>query len=190
VFTTFFALGVLLISLFPRGIQLKTIIQGNILGISDGDLLQLVIISAITLIALGLKWRDLVLYSFDASHARVVGLNAPLLHFLLLAMLSLMTVAALQAVGASLVAATLITPGATAYLLTDRFGKMLGIAAGIGAGASFAGAYASYFLNGSTGGCIVVAQTLCFFIALIFAPRHGLLASRRARRKALKGIAA
>jgi manganese/iron transport system permease protein len=95
-----------------------------------------------------------------------------------------MAVAAMQTVGAVLVIAMLVTPGATAYLLTDRFGRMCGIAAGLGAGTSFLGAYLSYFLDGSTGGTIVVLQTLVFLAALTFAPRHGLLAARRARQAA------
>lgn len=91
--------------------------------------------------------------------------------------------------GACLVVAMLVTPGATAYLLTDRFGRMLGMATAIGAGCSVLGAYLSYFINGSTGGCIVVLQTLVFLLALVFAPKHGLLASRRIRRLAASNLA-
>ncbi len=186
VFTTFFALGVLLISLFPAGISLRTIIFGNILGIADPDVLQLVIISVITLIVLALKWRDLVLFCFDPNQARTLGLNPLVLHFTLLTLLAATAVASLQTVGACLVVATLVTPGATAYLLTDRFSKMLGIAGGIGVGTGFLGAYISYYLNGSTGGCIVVFQTLLFLAALIFSPKHGMLASRLKRGEALQ----
>jgi len=184
VFTTFFALGVFLISVFPSGISLRTIIFGNILGISGPDVVQMAIISAITLLALGLKWKDFALFCFDPNQARALGLNTTLLHFSLLTLLAATAVAALQTVGAVLVAAMLITPGATAYLLTDRFGVMLWIAGAMGALTSFLGAYASYFLNGSTGGCIVVLQTLVFLAALGFAPKHGLLASRARRRAA------
>ena len=179
VFTTFFALGVLLISLFPSNINLKTIVFGNILGIADGDIVQVLIISAVTLSVLAFKWKDLALFLFDPSHARAVGLPTKFLHALLLTLLAATAVASLQAVGACLVVAMLVTPGATAYLLTDRFGVMLLIAMTIGALTSIVGAYASYFLNGSTGGCIVVLQTAAFLIALALAPRHGLLASRR-----------
>ncbi len=184
VFTTFFALGVLLISLFPAGISLRTIVFGNILGISDPDVLQVAIISAVTLLVLALKWRDLVLFCFDPQQARTLGLNPLVLHFTLLTLLAATAVASLQTVGACLVVATLVTPGATAYLLTDRFSRMLGIAGGMGVSTSFLGAYASYFLDGSTGGCIVVLQTLLFLAALVFAPKHGLLASRAKRRLA------
>lgn len=183
VFTAFFALGLLLISLFPASIDLKAIINGNILAIAPEDVVQLVAISAVCLLIIALKWRDLLLFSFDPNQARALGLPVRRLHLTLLLLLSATTVAALQAVGAILVVAMLITPGATAYLLTDRFGKMLWIGAALGAVTAAAGVYASYFLNGATGGCIVVLQTLVFLAVFVFAPRHGLLAGRRARRE-------
>lgn len=178
VFTTFFAAGVLLISLFPSNISLKTIVFGNILGIANADIVQMLIIAAVTLVVIGLKWKDLLLFVFDPNHARAIGLNTALLQLLLLTLLSATAVAALQTVGACLVVAMLVTPGATAYLLTDRFGRMMAIASVMGVSTSFAGAYASYFLNGSTGGCIVVLQTSLFLLALFFAPKHGIVASR------------
>jgi len=185
VFTTFFAAGLLLISLFPSTVSLKTIIFGNILGIAGPDVLQVVLISAVTLAVLGLKWKDLVLFCFDPNQARAIGLDVRLLHLTLLTLLAATAVAALQTVGACLVVAMLVTPGATAYLLTDRFARMLWLAAGMGVVTSFTGAYASYFLDGSTGGCIVLLQTLLFLAALVFGPRHGMLANRAKRRLAL-----
>lgn len=179
VFTTFFALGVLLITLYPSNINLKTIVFGNILGIANADIVQVLIISAVTLAALALKWKDLALFLFDPSHARAVGLPTRFLHALLLTLLAATAVASLQAVGACLVVAMLVTPGATAYLLTDRFGVMMVIAMTLGVVTSVVGAYASYFVNGSTGGCIVVLQTAAFLVALALAPRHGMLAARR-----------
>jgi ABC-type Mn2+/Zn2+ transport system permease subunit len=184
VFTAFFALGLLLISMYPSNIDLRTIIFGNILGISDPDIWQVVIISAVTLAILGTKWRDLLLFCFDPQQARALGLNVAGLHLMLLTLLSATAVAALQTVGACLVVAMLVTPGATAYLLTDRFGKMLGIAATMGVGTSLLGAYASYFFDGSTGGCIVTLQSTLFVLALVFAPKHGLLAQRAQRHAA------
>ncbi len=181
VFTAFFALGLLLISLFPSNVDLRTIIFGNILGISDPDIWQVVIISAVTLLVLGVKGRDLLLFCFDPQQARTLGLNVTALHLTLLTLLSATAVAALQTVGACLVVAMLVTPGATAYLLTDRFGKMLGLAASMGVGTSLVGAYASYFFDGSTGGCIVTLQTLLFLLALTFAPKHGIIAARSGR---------
>lgn len=184
VFTSFFALGLLLISLNPSSVDLRTIVFGNILGISDPDIWQVVIISAVTLAVLGLKWRDLLLYCFDPGQARALGLNVRVLHYMLLTLLSATAVAALQTVGACLVVAMLVTPGATAYLLTDRFSRMLGIATTMGVCSSLAGAYASYYFDGSTGGCIVTLQSAIFVLALVFAPKHGLLATRSLRRAA------
>ncbi|MCW0221237.1 MAG: metal ABC transporter permease [Prosthecobacter sp.] len=181
VFTTFFALGLLLLTLYPSNLNLRTIIFGNILAISDPDILQVLVISVVSILVLGLKWKDLLLYCFDEAHARSIGLNTRFLHFLLLALLSATAVAALQTVGACLVVAMLVTPGATAYLLTDRFSRMLLIATLTGVTCGVTGAYVSYFLNGSTGGCIVVLQTVVFLAALILAPKHGLLAARTQR---------
>lgn len=184
VFTAFFAFGLLLISLYPSEIDLRSIIFGNILGISNRDIVQVLIISAVMLVALGLKWRDLLLYCFDPNQARALGLNTTFLHGLLLTLLSATAVAALQTVGAVLVVAMLVTPGATAYLLTDRFGKMIGIAVTLGVVTSLVGAYASYFFDGSTGGCIVTLQSAVFVIALVWAPKHGIRAARRRGRLA------
>jgi ABC-type Mn2+/Zn2+ transport system permease subunit len=181
VFTSFFAAGLLLISLFPSQVDLKTIAFGNVLGIADGDIVQIIAISAVVLAIFAVKWRDLLLFCFDANQARALGLPVGALHFTLLALLSATTVAALQAVGATLVVAMLVTPGATAYLLTDRFPRMLAIASTMGAGTALLGAYGSYFIDGQTGGCIVTLQTAIFLLALIFAPKHGVLATRFAR---------
>lgn len=188
VFTAFFALGLFLISINPSSVDLRTIVFGNILGISDPDILQVAIISAVTLVVLALKWRDLLLFCFDANQARAIGLNVTVLHYTLLTLLSATAVAALQTVGACLVVAMLVTPGATAYLLTDRFGRMIWLATTMGVVTSLVGAYASYFFDGSTGGCIVTLQSLIFVLALIFAPKHGLRAARsRQQAAALAG---
>lgn len=186
VFTSFFALGLLLISLNRTSVDLKTILYGNILGIADIDIKQVVAISAVTLIVLVLKWKDLMLFCFDANQARTLGLRTEALHIVLLSLLAATAVAALQAVGACLVVAMLVTPGATAYLLTDRFGRMLWISSAMGVFSSIVGAYASYYLNGSTGGCIVTLQTLIFLAAFIFAPKHGIIASKRRAGATLK----
>ena len=184
VFTAFFAVGLLLISLYPSQVDLRSIVFGNILGISNPDIVQVLVIAGVTLVVLGFKWRDLLLFCFDPNQARALGLNTTALHFTLLTLLSATAVAALQTVGACLVVAMLVTPGATAYLLTDRFGKMIGIATSMGVGTSIVGAYASYFFDGSTGGCIVTLQSALFVAALVFAPKHGLIAQRTRRRAA------
>ena len=179
VFTAFFAAGLLIASIYPTAINIQTIVLGNILGISDEDVVQVVIIAAVSLTLLLAKWRDLMVVFFDESHARTVGINAGALKIMFFALLAACTVAALQTVGACLVIAMVVTPGATAYLLTDRFGRLLALSVAIGAGTSLVGAYISYFLDGATGGVIVTLQTLLFLAAFYFAPKHGVIAARR-----------
>lgn len=179
VFTAFFAAGLLIVSISPTSVNVQSIVLGNILAISDGDAAQVVVISAVTLSVLMLVWKDLVAVFFDEAHARSIGLSPTRLKVLFFTLLSAATVAALQTVGACLVIAMVVTPGATAYLLTDRFPVLLAIAVAVGAVTSLAGAYVSYFLDGATGGVIVTLQTLVFLAAFLLAPRHGLLAQRR-----------
>jgi manganese/iron transport system permease protein len=181
VFTTLFALGVLMASLHPTSVSIQTIVLGNILGISDEDVVQVAIIGGVSLTVLALKWRDLMVTFFDESHARSVGVDPTVMKVVFFTLLSACTVAALQTVGACLVIAMVVTPGATAYLLSDRFGRIIVIAVALGAGTSFAGAYLSFFIDGATGGVIVTLQTLVFLAAFLFAPKHGMLAARRAR---------
>jgi manganese/iron transport system permease protein len=179
IFSSFFGLGLFMVSLSPTSVDIKTIVLGNILSITPEDTMQLVIISVATLAVLLVKWKDLMVTFFDESHARSIGLNPTVLKALFFTLLSASTVAALQTVGAFLVICMVVTPGATAYLLTDRFPRLLVIAALIGTLTSFFGAYASYFLDGATGGIIVVLQTTIFLFAFFFAPKHGMLAARR-----------
>ncbi|NYT82578.1 metal ABC transporter permease [Alcaligenaceae bacterium] len=179
VFSAFFGFGLFMASLAPVSVNIQTIILGNILAITPEDTLQLAIIGGVSLAVLLFKWKALMLVFFDENHARSVGINPFFIKALFFVLLSACTVAAMQTVGAFLVVAMVVTPGATAYLLTDRFPRLLTISVAIGAVSSFAGAYASYFLDGATGGVIVVLQTLCFLAAFVFAPKHGILASRR-----------
>jgi len=179
VFTSFFAAGLLMASINPTAVNIQTIALGNILGISDEDVWQVVIIAGVSLTILILKWRDLMVVFFNESHARTVGLNPWALKILFFTLLAACTVAALQTVGACLVIAMVVTPGATAYLLTDRFGRLLVLSVAFGATTSFVGAYVSYFLDGATGGVIVTLQTLLFLAAFYFAPKHGRIAARR-----------
>lgn len=182
VFTTFFAVGLLIVSINPTSVNVQSIVLGNILGISDEDVVQVAIIAAVSLVVLVARWRDLMLVFFDENQARAVGLSPMRIKILFFVLLSACTVAALQTVGAVLVIAMVITPGATAYLLCDRFGRLVCVAVALGVVTSAAGAYASYFLDGSTGGLIVVFQTLLFLAAFVFAPKHGRLAAARAAR--------
>lgn len=179
IFTSFFGLGLFMVSLSPTSVSIQTIVLGNILAVTPHDTIQLVIISVVSLTILLLKWKDLMVTFFDENHARSIGLNPTYLRILFFTLLSACTVAALQTVGAFLVIAMVVTPGATAYLLTDRFPRLIATSVAIGAGCSFVGAYLSYYVDGATGGIIVVLQTLMFLTAFVFAPKHGLLASRR-----------
>ena len=186
IFTGFFGLGLFLVSVNPIAVDLQTITMGNILTISESETRQLAVIGLVSMVILTLKWRDLMVVFFDESHARSIGLRAGLLKGLFFTLLSACVVAAMQTVGAFLVVALVVTPGATAYLLCDRFGRLIVTAVVIGAVTSFVGAYISFFLNGATGGVIVVFQTLIFLAAFIFAPKHGMLAARRRAADALR----
>ncbi|WP_022709767.1 metal ABC transporter permease [Pseudochrobactrum sp. AO18b] len=186
IFTSFFGLGLFMVSLKPTAVSIQTIVLGNILAITPADTLQLAIIGFVSLVVLLFIWKDLMVTFFDESHARSIGLNPTVLKVIFFTLLSACTVAALQTVGAFLVISMVVTPGATAYLLTDRFPRLLTIAVIIGTLTSFTGAYISYFLDGATGGIIVVMQTLIFLAAFFFAPKHGMLAARRRAAETLK----
>ena len=174
VFTGFFALGVVLVSKIKSNIDLMQILFGSPLGISRSDVNQTLIISFVVISILLIFRKDLMLYCFDAKHARSIGINTGMLHYLLLTLLSLSAVVGLQTVGIILVVAMLITPGATAYLLTDRFDKMTLLAVISSSFSSILGVYISYWSDIETGGSIVLVQTLIFLIAFLFAPRYGI----------------
>lgn len=178
VFTGFFALGLVLVSKSPSNIDLQHILFGNVLGISQADMIQTALVSMVTLIVILLLRKDLLLFCFDPIHAQSIGLNITAIYYVFLILLSLTIVAALQTVGIILVVAMLVTPGAIGYLLSDRFEQMVGIAVGSGVLSSVAGTYISFHLDASTGGCIVVFQTLLFVIAMVFAPKYGLVAQQ------------
>ena len=186
IFSSFFGLGLFMISLKPTAVSIQTIVLGNILAITPEDTLQLAIIGFVSLSLHLLKWKDLMVVFFDENHARSIGLKPNLLKIMFFTLLSASTVAAMQTVGAFLVICMVVTPGATAYLLTDRFSRLLWIAVAIGSVTSFTGAYVSYFLDGATGGIIVVLQTLVFLSVFLLAPKHGLLAARRKAAIALR----
>ena len=182
IFTSFFGLGLFMVSLSPASVNIQTITLGNILAISPADTLQLGIIGVVTMAVLLMKWRDLMAVFFDENHARSIGLRPGVLRVVFFTLLSASTVAAMQTVGAFLVIAMVVTPGATAYLLTDRFPRLIALSVAIGSGCSLVGAYASYFLDGATGGIIVLLMTALFLAAFFLAPKHGWLAARRRAR--------
>ena len=178
IFSSFFGLGLFMVSLSPTSVDIQTIVLGNILAITPADTLQLVLISGLSLMILTAKWKDLLVVFFDENHAHTIGLNPSRLKILFFTLLSACTVAALQTVGAFLVIAMVITPGATAYLLSDRFGFVILLATAIGTGTSLIGSYLSFFLDGATGGIIVVLQAIIFALVFLFAPKHGFIASK------------
>lgn len=183
IFTGLFALGLVMFTKVPTDMHLNHILFGNILGIELESKIQTYVAGGVTLVAVLIFRRDLLLFCFDPTHARTIGLNTKFLYYMLLALLAGTIVASLQAVGILLVVAMLVTPGCTAHLLSDRFDRMLWVAVGSSVLSCLLGVYVSFFLNAATGACIVLAQAFFFALAFLFAPRHGLLATRRQRRK-------
>jgi manganese transport system permease protein len=183
VFTALFALGLVIISVTPSQTDLNHILFGNVLGVSDVDIIQVVVIGFIATAILLLKRRDLTLFAFDPSHANAIGVSTKKLSVLLLGLLALTVVVALQAVGIVLVVAMLITPGATAYLMTKKFDRMIAYSVLVTSVSAVAGIYASYWLDVSTGGAVVLAQAAAFTIAYLFGSRGGVVVVwRRTRR--------
>ena len=189
VFTTLFALGLVLVSVVPSQTDLTHILFGNLLGVSAADMLQVLVLAALAVTVLIAKRRDLTLFAFDPTHAFAIGISPRRLSALLLGVLAVTTVMALQAVGVILVVALLIIPGATAYLLTDRFSRMLVIAPVVAGVSAVVGILVSFYLDASPGGVVVVTMGVVFAAVYLFSPRHGVLA-RRARRARLEGVPA
>ena len=175
VFSTLFALGIVLISITPSHTDLSHILFGNVLGVSARDLVQVIGLAAVCTAILLLKRRDLVLWAFDAKHTQAIGLSPRNVRILLLVVLAMTSVVALQVVGVILVVAMLIIPGATAHLMTDRFTRMLIIAPIVAVLGSVVGIYLSYWLDASPGGLIVLVQGLTYAAAYLFAPQHGIV---------------
>ncbi|WP_417310972.1 metal ABC transporter permease [Devosia sp.] len=185
VFTGMFAVGLVLFSRIETEQHLNHILFGDVLGISWGDLIETAIIAVGTLAIVLVKRRDFLLYAFDPQHARAIGLRVGLLHYGLLAMLSITIVASLQAVGIILVVAMLIAPGAIGFLLSRRFDTMLLIAVSVAISSGVLGTVISYWINGSTGPSIVLIQAAVFLMALLFAPGRGILRRRVAPSEAV-----
>ncbi len=178
VFSGMFGFGLVIFTKVETDQHLLHILFGNVLGVTTGDLIETAIIAGITLLIVLLKRRDLLLYCFDPSHARTIGLPLQVLHYGLLILLSLTIVASLKAVGIILVIAMLIAPGATAYLLTDSFERMLVIAVAVAVGSSAFGTLLSFHLDSATGACIVLVQMAAFIVAFVFGPKRGLMTRR------------
>lgn len=183
IFTGFFALGLVLISRFPSNIDLSHVLFGNVLGISPSQVIQTFVVGGFVLIAIMILRKDLMLFCFDENQARAIGLNTTFLYYALLILLAMTIVTSLQTVGIILVISMLITPGAVGYMLTDRFDRMMVYAVIVSVISCFGGTYLSYQLDGSTGGTIVVLQTLIFFAVFLFAPQSGMIALRLKRQQ-------
>lgn len=188
VFTGLMALGLVMVTKVSSNIHFMHILFGSLLGIETGDMIQAIICAAITLVLVLIKRRDILLYLFDKNHAQAVGLNVSFIHYLFLSLTALTIVASLQAAGILLTVAMLIIPGCIAYLLTDSLNKMLFIAAGSAIISSLIGTYVSYYLNGATGACIILNESLFFACAMVFAPKYGMLANRRALQKTKENL--
>jgi len=188
IFTGFFAFGLVLATKIPSNIDLFDILFGNVLGISNQDIIQTLITGVLTLSIILLRRKDLLLFCFDPNHAKAIGLNTQFMYYTLLSVLALTIVTALQTAGIVLVVAMLVTPGATAYLLSDRFDRMLIISVATSVLSCLFGTYVSYHLDASTGGCIVVSMTLFFVAAMIFAPKYGMFAQQFQRQAANKKL--
>ncbi|MFC3395714.1 metal ABC transporter permease [Brenneria rubrifaciens] len=168
IFSGMFALGLVLFARIDTDQHLNHILFGNVLGITGQELTQLLVIAAITLFVILLKWRDFMLYCFDPGHARVIGLPVKLLHYGLLCLLALTIVASLQAVGVILVIAMLIAPGIIAFMVCKRFDRMLMLATVASVASCVAGTLISFHIDGATGPCIVLVQALFFTLALTY----------------------
>ena len=176
VFSAFFALGFILISMAQSSTNLHHILFGNVLAVSDSDLIETFIVLAVVVIFVIVFFKELQITSFDNTFAKSYGLNTSVIHYGLMIVLTLVTVSALQTVGIILVVAMLITPAATAFLWTNRLVNMLFLSSGFGAVASFIGLYLSYTMNWASGPAIVLVAAIIFLISFVVAPKQGFLA--------------
>lgn len=178
VFTGFLAFGLVLLVETPSDIHFMHVLFGNLLGIEPADRIQTLAVGSVTLLAVLLLRKDLILFCFDPGQARSIGISPRRLELILLLLVAATIVAALQAVGVVLVMAMLVTPGCVGLLLADRFGRVMAVAVCSAVLSSVIGTLASFWLDGATGPSIVVVQALLFGLAFLFAPQKGLLRQR------------
>lgn len=179
VFSAFFALGFILISLAESATNLHHILFGNVLAVSDNDLVTTAIVLAIVLIFVVVFYKELLITSFDNTFAQAYGLKTQLMHYALMLVLTLVTVTALQTVGIILIVAMLITPAATAYLLTNRLSHMMIVAAVFSVISSVIGLYMSYTFNWASGPAIVLTAAVFFSLAFLFSPKQGIIFKKK-----------
>lgn len=175
VFSAFFALGFILISMAESSTNLHYILFGNVLAVSDRDLMSTVAVLVIVVLFVVIFYKELLITSFDETFAKTYGLQTAYLHYGLMLVLTLVTVSALQTVGIILIVAMLITPAATAFLWTNRLQWMLVIAASVGAVASVIGLYLSYTMNWASGPAIVLMAAIMFLVSFVVSPKQGFL---------------
>ena len=183
VFTAMFALGIVLMTLYPADMDLTTILFGNVLAVRPAEMWATIGLAAAVLAVLAALFKELQVSIFDPVMAAAYGLPVARIHRVLMLLLTVVTVIALQTVGVVLVVAMLITPAATAHLLTDRLGRMVLLAAAVGAAEAVVGLYLSFRFDLPSGAVIVLVGAAVFAVALVVAPRHGLLARRRPARR-------
>ncbi|AFT82271.1 metal ABC transporter permease [Leuconostoc carnosum] len=175
VFSAFFALGFILISLAESATNLHHILFGNVLAVSDSDLVTTAVVLAIILLFVVIFYKELLITSFDNTFAKAYGLKTQVLHYALMLMLTLVTVTALQTVGIILIVAMLITPAATAFLLTNRLSHMMVLAATFSVISSVIGLYFSFTFNWASGPAIVLTAAMFFLVTFIFSPKQGII---------------
>lgn len=182
VFSSFFALGFILISMAESTTNLHHILFGNVLAVSDSDLITTVIVGALVVLFVVVFFKELLISSFDETFARSYGLKTQWLHYGLMIVLTLVTVSALQTVGIILIVAMLITPAATAFLWTNKLKFMLVLSAILSVIASVVGLYLSYTFNWASGPSIVLTASIFFIISFIVSPKQGFLTSKIAKK--------
>lgn len=175
VFSGMFALGIVLFTFVHTNLHLDNVLFGNLLGVSWTDIVQTGAITLFVLIVFLIKRRDILVFAFDPQHAGVIGINTKHMQHALLALLSLVIIASIKAVGIILVISVLIAPGAISFLLTDRFERMLIVSVIIATSCSALGIYGSYYIDSAPAPTIVVLLTLVFIFAFLFAPKRGIL---------------
>nr|WP_255552516.1 metal ABC transporter permease [Lactobacillus sp. Sy-1] len=175
VFSSFYALGFILISMTESSTNLHHILFGNILAVSNSDMMTTSVVLGIVILFVTIGYKELLITSFDETFAKTYGLKTQVIHYSLMLVLTLVTVSALQTVGIILVVAMLITPAATAFFWTNRLSVMLVFSAVFGTIASIVGLYLSYTFNWASGPAIVVVAAILFLFSFIFSPKQGLI---------------
>ncbi|WP_125762143.1 metal ABC transporter permease [Companilactobacillus hulinensis] len=182
VFSAFYALGFILISMAESTTNLHHILFGNILAVSDSDIMTTAVVLALVILFVSIFYKELLVTSFDETYAKTYGLKTQVIHYALMLVLTLVTVSALQTVGIILVVAMLITPAATSFLWTDRLSIMLYLSAGVGVVSSVTGLYLSYTFNWASGPAIVLVAAMLFAVSFVVSPKQGFLFKKRTRK--------